>query len=581
MIPKQQEMDAIVNEVYTAIQQKPHLQSTLFVLCGDHGMNDAGNHGGASAGETSPALLFISPKFEAWGVRQESPVEAFDDLQYYRTVEQADITPTLAGLLGLPIPLNSLGVFIPEFLDMFNSSKPLLLPAERDILQSWKEHQLTPSIGSQRLQILSRNARQLLNTVQATFPGAAFNQDATAASCAMGADSGIEGVQCAWSQVLQLSSGDITNDGSFSALESSLLRFSRIAQDVMSSTASNYNISRLCLGLMITGAAALLVFPTTYHEAARSRYAGVFLAFMIVGYGSVMFASSYVEEEQQFWYWICSGWMLYLHIRSESSRANSPKETNGFFLHGSKLATLGLAVAQRLLRRWNQTGQKFAAEPDIARTFFPAHPAVFWGLFMLTYADAGYHLLRSLPSASVLKLGGVVLTALAFMFKLRFVANDSPELLVGSFLSKTVEKWPESLSLVLQARLIFGGLVCCAVTVILAQYRPSARRGKWFSPSPTSFHSRQIENTDTANSLQYTPPRGPSCVLDDPISSHQHPSVPLVPYLCRDSVLHEPDGDRSDHHDINPPVHHLLRIWRLKCDLFSRSFKRLQRCRQL
>jgi ethanolaminephosphotransferase len=122
MIPKQQEMDAIVNEVYTAIQQKPHLQSTLFVLCGDHGMNDAGNHGGASAGETSPALLFISPKLEALGVPQQSPIEAFDDLQYY--------------LLGLPIPLNSLGVFIPEFLDLWDSSKLFLHPARRDILQS-------------------------------------------------------------------------------------------------------------------------------------------------------------------------------------------------------------------------------------------------------------------------------------------------------------------------------------------------------------------------------------------------------------------------------------------------------------
>jgi ethanolaminephosphotransferase len=251
--------------------------------------------------------------------------------------------------------------------------------------------------------MLSRNARQLLNTIQATFPGFTFNQEAIAGSCATGADSGIEGAQCAWSQVLQLSSDDISNDDTFSALESSLLRFSRIAQDVMSSTASNYNIFRLCLGLVITGAAAVLVFPTTYYECARSTYTGVFLAFMILGYGSMMFASSYVEEEQQFWYWICSGWMFYLHMRSESSRTGSSRTTSMFSLRGRKLTTLGLAVAQRVLRRWNQTGQKFAAEPDIARTFFPAHPAIFWGLFMITYADAGYHLLRSLPSAAVLQ----------------------------------------------------------------------------------------------------------------------------------------------------------------------------------
>jgi ethanolaminephosphotransferase len=120
MLPKQHEMDSVVTEIYTAMQQQDHLQSTLFVLCGDHGMNEAGNHGGSSAGETSPALLFMSPKFEALG-RRESPVEPSGDMQYYQTVEQADIAPTLAGLLGIPIPLNSLGVFIPDFLEMWDN----------------------------------------------------------------------------------------------------------------------------------------------------------------------------------------------------------------------------------------------------------------------------------------------------------------------------------------------------------------------------------------------------------------------------------------------------------------------------
>lgn len=120
-MPKQREMDSVVAQIYAAMEGQEHLQSTLFVLCGDHGMNDAGNHGGSSPGETSPALLFISPKFQTRKSPEDSPVEAFRDLQYYRTVEQMDITPTLAGLLGLPIPLNSLGVFIPDFLMMWDN----------------------------------------------------------------------------------------------------------------------------------------------------------------------------------------------------------------------------------------------------------------------------------------------------------------------------------------------------------------------------------------------------------------------------------------------------------------------------
>ena len=131
MTAKQQEMDSVVNEIYASLEREPHLQSTLLVLCGDHGMNDAGNHGGSSAGETSPALLFVSPKFQGKGIPKDSPVDALDSMQYYRTVEQADIAPTLSGLLGIPIPLNNLGVFIPEFLMMWDHGMYPLITSRR------------------------------------------------------------------------------------------------------------------------------------------------------------------------------------------------------------------------------------------------------------------------------------------------------------------------------------------------------------------------------------------------------------------------------------------------------------------
>ncbi|MCJ1395258.1 major facilitator super transporter protein [Xylographa bjoerkii] len=127
MIPKHHEMDAIVQQIYQALQTKDHLKSTLLVLCGDHGMNDAGNHGGSGPGETSPALVFMSPKLEdiSFGTPcpLENPKNAF---QYYNVIEQSDVAPTLAGLLGFPIPLNNLGIFIPEFLRFWSESSSLL-----------------------------------------------------------------------------------------------------------------------------------------------------------------------------------------------------------------------------------------------------------------------------------------------------------------------------------------------------------------------------------------------------------------------------------------------------------------------
>ena len=124
MKPKQTEMDVIVRQLYAAIERDRHLNATLLVLCGDHGMNDAGNHGGAAEGETSPALVFTSPKMRNIATGFESPswpkTGSFD---YYSNVEQSDIAPTLAGLLGFPVPLNNLGVFIPAFLPFWPAGR--------------------------------------------------------------------------------------------------------------------------------------------------------------------------------------------------------------------------------------------------------------------------------------------------------------------------------------------------------------------------------------------------------------------------------------------------------------------------
>lgn len=126
MIPKQREMDDIVRTIYTAIENEDHLADTLFVLCGDHGMNDGGNHGGSAPGETSPALVFMSPKLRKLTefTDRTSPTKPKGgEFEYYRMIEQSDIAPTLAGLLGFPVPRNNLGVFIEEFLHLWDDGE--------------------------------------------------------------------------------------------------------------------------------------------------------------------------------------------------------------------------------------------------------------------------------------------------------------------------------------------------------------------------------------------------------------------------------------------------------------------------
>jgi ethanolaminephosphotransferase len=121
MVPKQEEMDGIVKQIYEAITSMDHLSKTLLVLCGDHGMNEGGNHGGSAPGETSPALVFISPKLKSLGEGKRCPTEPKVDFEYYSMIEQSDIAPTIASLLGVPVPLNNLGVMISDFLPLWTN----------------------------------------------------------------------------------------------------------------------------------------------------------------------------------------------------------------------------------------------------------------------------------------------------------------------------------------------------------------------------------------------------------------------------------------------------------------------------
>ena len=61
--PKLLEMDKTVQEIIEALMKssKEYDQDSLFVLTSDHGMNDAGSHGGASTPEILSPLVFTSP----------------------------------------------------------------------------------------------------------------------------------------------------------------------------------------------------------------------------------------------------------------------------------------------------------------------------------------------------------------------------------------------------------------------------------------------------------------------------------------------------------------------------------------
>ena len=83
----------------------------------------------------------------------------------------------------------------------------------------------------------------------------------------------------------------------------------------MSSTASNYGLWRLQLGISVAALATLIMLVPAYKSLIAGRAVGLWMSFITILYGLMMFASSYVEEEHHFWYWATSGWLAWLILK--------------------------------------------------------------------------------------------------------------------------------------------------------------------------------------------------------------------------------------------------------------------------
>ena len=88
-------------------------------------------------------------------------------------------------------------------------------------------------------------------------------------------------------------------------------QFLETAQDTMSTTASSYDLWRLVQGILIAGIALVLALTSLGAIAWKSMSVAAF-ALMTILYAVMMFASSYVEEEQHFWYWCTAAWIACL-----------------------------------------------------------------------------------------------------------------------------------------------------------------------------------------------------------------------------------------------------------------------------
>ncbi|XP_076621223.1 phosphatidylinositol glycan anchor biosynthesis class G isoform X3 [Colletes latitarsis] len=112
---KLKEMDNVIAKIQSKVQEwNQNNDSSLFIICGDHGMKDSGGHGGSTISETTVPLIAIGG-------------ECMQNDNHFKEIAQIDIASTLSIILGVPIPFSNLGTVFLDSLYKLPISKTLFI----------------------------------------------------------------------------------------------------------------------------------------------------------------------------------------------------------------------------------------------------------------------------------------------------------------------------------------------------------------------------------------------------------------------------------------------------------------------
>ncbi|KAK9112847.1 hypothetical protein Scep_020366 [Stephania cephalantha] len=375
MLPKLKEMDDVVMRIHQSISSPhdTHHRRTLLVIASDHGMTESGNHGGSSYEETDSLAIFI-------GLESKLPEYAPATC---KTVSQVDLAPTLALLLGVPIPKNNAGILIAEIFD-FLSDGELLRALE---LNSW----------------------QLLRLLQAQLPGLLCSNRAysyleyerSLRDNACKVSSVEDKFGCLFSKATALhdcwrshEGRDVRSNRESVEFKETLVAYYDFLTDA--SEWLSWRATDKPFEFLVPGIIALLVSCCLFlsilfrlcREASLRRkhqhldslnpkmelyldetFVIVFIFILVISMGS----SSMVEEEQYIWHFMTST-LYFIFLRKSIQlllTAEAQKLRNGnkgpwYSKYYQFCSIVVVLVCGRVLRGWHQGGVNWVHLPDIS-----------------------------------------------------------------------------------------------------------------------------------------------------------------------------------------------------------------------
>ncbi|KAK0416987.1 hypothetical protein QR680_012784 [Steinernema hermaphroditum] len=257
---KLREMDVIVEKIHMNLGKLNH--SSLLVVLGDHGMTEAGGHGGSSKSEVSVPIVIFPVNGAPLPATSEEP---------FSKIQQIDLVSSLSGLLGLRIPNENLGV-------SFSS-------------------QISDSVWS------LFNLRQIVN---------AFLRRSSSERllyCKSKLDTVVD----------QLCSAPTAH----SKIVRPVVRvcqqeLRRLQADLMSS--QSFNAELLIFSLILSFTAIAFYFSSKTKRIPADTPLEVAFFFAILLEPLIYFASSLTEEEHDVWYFLYSSFLMLSSVHSPKSR---------------------------------------------------------------------------------------------------------------------------------------------------------------------------------------------------------------------------------------------------------------------
>ncbi|CAK9834102.1 GPI ethanolamine phosphate transferase 2 [Anthophora retusa] len=411
---KLKEMDNIIAKIQSKVQEwNQNNDSTLFIICGDHGMKDSGGHGGSTVSETVVPFIAIGG-------------ECLQNHNNFREISQIDIASTLSVILGVPIPYSNIGtVFVDGIYDLPIAKKLFILYYNAkqvfthfqqlvdyksqyayqkyldavNLHNAWlntKDHpnDMTDDIVSSYQTALKGMKEMLINS--------AIKYDFQLITIAISFLSHITCILMGKVFSKPVSLKNVTFFMVSNILSLVLVNYFWSCEDIslLHSKSLTTIVIVLCIIIVSIVNSCLLASIKDFNifalEKTRNGTGTWLLAFGALLHAISLGGSSFVEEEHQTWYfyWVTIlVLLLYNSITKFFLHLRSHKNYQQYLQAQICIKLLLLLIGHRVLRKLNSTGDKYANLPDIAgflieeETTFGMTIILITGLVLLIWID--------------------------------------------------------------------------------------------------------------------------------------------------------------------------------------------------